>query len=79
MIVTHFCQHCKGDAAECGGKTFIKNYECSQCGTTWEDTWCCACNDRCPNCDTETEPNDYELVETELEKFERRKRTTWEV
>ncbi|MFV1943447.1 hypothetical protein VPH49_21785 [Pseudomonas luteola] len=25
-------------------------YECPNCGTEWEDTWDCACNDQCPEC-----------------------------
>jgi len=41
---------------------FRKYYECSQCGTKWTDEWSCVCNDRCPNCDTETEPSDAEDV-----------------
>lgn len=52
------CPHCKGPITECGGRTFVKSYDCSNCGSNWEDTWCCACNDRCPTCDTETEPNE---------------------
>lgn len=28
----------------------------------WNDTWSCACNDRCPVCDLELEPFDYEEV-----------------
>lgn len=28
------------------------HYECD-CGEKWEDIWSCACNDRCPACDTE--------------------------
>jgi hypothetical protein len=39
---------------------YLKYYECSACGTKWTDEWSCACNDRCPNCDTETEPSDVE-------------------
>ncbi len=39
---------------------FRKFYECSECGATWTDEWSCACNDRCPSCDTETEPADDE-------------------
>lgn len=50
------CKHCKGPVSECGGKTFQKEYECSKCGMCWFDGWCCACNDKCPNCNTETEP-----------------------
>ena len=54
------CPHCKGNTAECGGRTFEREFECPNCGTTWTDTWCCACNDRCPYCDTECEPVDSE-------------------
>ncbi len=36
----------------------LKYYECSVCGTKWTDEWSCACNDRCPECWTETEPYD---------------------
>jgi hypothetical protein len=50
------CQHCKGPIEECGGKTFKNSYACSECGMYWEDTWCCACNDHCPVCHAETEP-----------------------
>jgi hypothetical protein len=38
----------------------LKYYRCSECGTRWTDEWSCACNDRCPKCDTETEPFDDE-------------------
>lgn len=31
------------------------HYECC-CGTTWIDTWDCACNDKCPKCNREVEP-----------------------
>jgi hypothetical protein len=36
---------------------FENTYECSECGTTWTDEWSCTCNDRCPECDVETEPS----------------------
>jgi hypothetical protein len=36
---------------------FEKYYECSECNTTWTDEWSCMCNDRCPNCDCETQPS----------------------
>lgn len=35
---------------------FRNYYECSVCGARWEDEWSSACNDRCPDCDTEIEP-----------------------
>jgi hypothetical protein len=35
---------------------FVNFYECP-CGTAWHDQWDCACNDRCPSCDTEVEPS----------------------
>lgn len=31
-------------------------YQCSECGTTWEDEWDCTCDDRCPQCDTSISP-----------------------
>ena len=42
---------------------FRNYYECSIDGTKWHDEWTCACNDRCPICDTETEPHLGEDVE----------------
>jgi hypothetical protein len=39
---------------------FLNHYRCSDCGETWSDAWSCTCNDRCPNCDTETEPYESE-------------------
>ena len=40
-------------------------YECP-CGCSWEDTWSCACNDKCPECNREIEPSsDEELEEDE--------------
>lgn len=38
------------------------HYTCP-CGTEWWDEWDCACNDRCPTCDTEIEPDDEEEEE----------------
>jgi hypothetical protein len=37
---------------------FENSYKCSECDTTWTDEWSCMCNDRCPECDCETEPTD---------------------
>jgi len=39
-------------------------YRCS-CGEEWEDAWSCACNDRCPNCNTEIEPYKSEEVDAD--------------
>jgi hypothetical protein len=35
---------------------FENSYDCSECGTTWTDEWSCMCDDRCPECNVETEP-----------------------
>ena len=35
---------------------FTNHYHCERCNTEWEDTWSCTCNDRCPECNAETEP-----------------------
>ena len=32
---------------------------------SWSDAWTCACNDRCPECDAEIEPADYEEYDDE--------------
>ena len=40
---------------------FLNHYNCPICGTIWTDLWDCACDDRCPKCNTETEP--YDSVE----------------
>ena len=37
---------------------FQNHYDCPVCGTTWTDEWDCACDDRCPKCNTEIEPYD---------------------
>lgn len=63
-LLTGSCPHCNGPVAECGGKTFISHYECSgdleyrtqHEPEEWDDTWCCACNDKCPSCNAEIEP-----------------------
>jgi hypothetical protein len=44
-------------AAECDGKRELRNvYECEACDIGWEDTWCCACDDDCPECGTPISP-----------------------
>jgi hypothetical protein len=35
---------------------FIRNFVCSNCGTEWRDLWCADCNDHCPTCGAEIEP-----------------------
>jgi hypothetical protein len=32
------------------------HYLCAQDQTRWDSGWSCMCNDRCPTCDTVTEP-----------------------
>ena len=54
------------DGQPCG---YTNHYECSRCGTTWSDCWSCACNDRCPGCDVETEPYDSDLTGIESIRF----------
>ena len=39
---------------------FRKHHTCP-CGTDWWDEWDCLCNDRCPNCDAEIEPDELRL------------------
>lgn len=36
---------------------FENHYKCEVCDESWENEWSSACNDRCPCCNTETEPN----------------------
>ncbi len=31
-------------------------YECSECGTEWEDEWSCMCDDECPECGVDHSP-----------------------
>lgn len=38
-------------------KLFRNQYRCDRCAHDWEDEWDCACNDRCPLCNVETEPH----------------------
>lgn len=39
---------------------FLKYYRHPECGVAWTDFWSCACNDRCPACDAEIEPYDWD-------------------
>ena len=42
--------------------TWLNHYTCSSCGTEWTDEWSHQSNDRCPKCDTETEPHESEEI-----------------
>lgn len=42
---------------------FRNEYYCEECDTNWADEWSCQCNDRCPTCDQETEPQDSLEIE----------------
>ena len=42
---------------------FLNRYHCEACGESWEDEWDCTCNDRCPICNTETEPEHSEEID----------------
>lgn len=35
---------------------FENSYDCSECGRSWTNKWSCMCDDRCPECNVETEP-----------------------
>ena len=39
---------------------FLKYYRHDECDVDWTDEWSCACNDRCPVCDAEIEPYDWD-------------------
>jgi len=41
---------------------FRKHHTCP-CGSRWWDEWDCLCNDRCPVCDAEVEPDEHEAIE----------------
>lgn len=41
----------------------LNHYQCEECDVEWSDKWSCACNDRCPVCNAETEPYDSEEIE----------------
>jgi hypothetical protein len=44
------------DTDELTALRFKNSYDCSECGTAWTDSWSCMCDDRCPECNAETEP-----------------------
>lgn len=39
---------------------YRKYYDCPECGESWTDEWSCACNDRCPRCNIECEPESWD-------------------
>ena len=41
---------------------FRKHHACP-CGTDWWDEWDSLCNDRCPTCDAEIEPDEHEAIQ----------------
>jgi hypothetical protein len=41
---------------------FRKHHTCPR-GTDWWDEWDCLCNDRCPTCDAEIEPEEHEAIQ----------------
>lgn len=34
----------------------LNSYDCP-CGRVWQDTWSCACDDRCPKCHRSCSPS----------------------
>lgn len=47
------------------GAWYLKQYQCTECGETWEDEWDCLCDDRCPSCGAAMEPQSWEEVKRE--------------
>ena len=45
------------ESAEAVADWYENTYECLECDATWTDEWSCTCNDRCPECNVETEPS----------------------
>lgn len=53
---------------------YLVQYECPECGESWESHWSCACNDECPSCGlSDIEAKSYELdgthTQEELDAF----------
>lgn len=46
------CTLCKKNERD----TYENYYECERCKETWQNSDSSACNDKCPNCNIETEP-----------------------
>ena len=49
--------HTDSDGSPC---RLVNFYKCPSCGAAWTDQWSCACNDRCPECGVEVEPEESE-------------------
>ena len=47
---------------------FLKYYRHDECDCAWTDEWSCTCNDRCPECDAEIEPQAYGDLSVVIEK-----------
>ena len=41
---------------------YINYYYCEDCDEEWQDVWECQCNDKCPRCNKEIEPENSELI-----------------
>lgn len=39
------------------------SYHCEACDVSWDDVWSCACNDKCPECNREIEPEESEELD----------------
>jgi hypothetical protein len=37
---------------------FRNKYRHEECGASWEDEYSCICNDKCPSCNAEIEPEE---------------------
>jgi hypothetical protein len=60
-LTKHNCPLCKEHhPAEEGIVLYMRSFTCPDCGTKWQDLWCSDCNDRCPGCDSEIEPEPSE-------------------
>lgn len=44
---------------------FRNYYNCPYDDTSWIAEWSCQCNDRCPTCGAEIEPNGSEDIDSE--------------
>jgi len=47
---------------------FRKHHTCP-CRADWWDEWDCLCNDRCPTCDAEIEPDEHEAIQGDKSAF----------
>ncbi|HEY0943931.1 MAG TPA: hypothetical protein VGD81_01645 [Opitutaceae bacterium] len=45
---------------------FRNSYHCTACDTSWTDTHDCACNDRCPKCRAEIEPESSDEITAQV-------------